>query len=90
MYGLKSHSAIREDPTGRHVLSGKHRELEYKQSVAMLDDATTETRYVQEKLMSMVAYADADETLNVEERRELASKFFFSILPLSWTETNPV
>jgi hypothetical protein len=82
MYDPKLHPALRDEPTGRHVLSGKHRELGYKQDVAKLDDSTVEARCVQEKLMTMIAYADTDEILDVEERRELAGMFYYSSLPL--------
>lgn len=75
MYGQKLHPVLRDEPTGRRILSGKHRELGYKLDVAMLDDISAEARDVQGKLTIMVARADTNETLVTKERRELASRF---------------
>ena len=73
MYGTKLHPVLRDRPTGRHILSGKHREAAYKQDVARLEATSTLARDVQNRLVAMLAWADVFETLNEGERWELAS-----------------
>jgi hypothetical protein len=77
MTGTKLHPALRDLPTGRHILSGKQRDYAYMQNIAMLKYTSVEARDVQDTLLAMVAWADMEGTLDEAERRELASTFSF-------------
>jgi len=78
MNGSKLHPALRDEPTGRHILSGKHRDPTYTQDVATLEDTSAEARDVQDRLLAMVAWADVEGTLDEVERWELASRLTFN------------